>query len=423
MKWQQFNLESLCHIVIGATPSRRNPAYWGGKNVWVTISELNGSTIYDSREYITDLGVAESPSKLIPSGTLLFSFKLSIGKMAIAGCDLYTNEAIAALPIRSGIKLDRDFLRYSLLYLNVKNGAEVSVKGALLNKQKIAAIKIPFPPHSEQRRIVEILDQADALRKMRAEADAKAERILPALFIKMFGDPSTNPMGWDVEPLKCLGKITTGNTPPTKNPEYYGNDIEWIKSNNINTPHHILTRAEVWLSSSGKKIGRVVPANSTLVTCIAGSPSCIGNAALADREVAFNQQINAITPNPDINPFFLYVQILLLKKVIQRASTNAMKGMVSKGKFEEIPAIRPPKSLQLEFGDQFLIELELHRKRYQSHCKLDAIFELLLQRAFSGELTAKWREAHIKELLAEMEEQAKVLNLVNKQDKQQLSFL
>ena len=63
---------------------------------------------------------------------------------------------------------------------------------------------IPLPPLSEQRRIVEILDQADALRKKRAEADAKADRILPALFIKMFGDPSTNPRGWDRIPLSQL---------------------------------------------------------------------------------------------------------------------------------------------------------------------------------------------------------------------------
>jgi type I restriction enzyme S subunit len=103
MKWPTVPLGRLCDIVIGATPSRSEPAYWGGRNVWVTVGELNGEPIYDSREHITDLGIASSASKLIQTGTLLFSFKLSIGKIGRAGCDLYTNEAIAALPVRAHI--------------------------------------------------------------------------------------------------------------------------------------------------------------------------------------------------------------------------------------------------------------------------------------------------------------------------------
>jgi len=83
---------------------------------------------------------------------------------------------------------------------------------------------IPLPPLSEQRRIVELLDQADALRKKRAEADAKAQRILPALFIKMFGDPVTNPKGWDIALMGDLLEIKpnygTMISPSTDNGEW-----------------------------------------------------------------------------------------------------------------------------------------------------------------------------------------------------------
>ena len=73
-----------------------------------------------------------------------------------------------------------------------------------LNSSIIKSLPAPLPPLSEQQRIVEILDQADALRKKCAEADAKAERLLPALFYKMFGDPATNPKEWDRIPLREL---------------------------------------------------------------------------------------------------------------------------------------------------------------------------------------------------------------------------
>ena len=152
MKWPMYPLGQLCDVIIGATPARKEPAYWGGDNVWVTVSELNDNTICDSKEHITDLGIQNSASKLIPKGTLLFSFKLSIGKMAFAGVDLYTNEAIAALPIRRGVPLDNRFLYYALRQFDSSLGAHIAVKGKLLNKRKIKRIPIPLPPLSEQRR-------------------------------------------------------------------------------------------------------------------------------------------------------------------------------------------------------------------------------------------------------------------------------
>lgn len=78
-----------------------------------------------------------------------------------------------------------------------------------LEYKRYLTLEVPLPPLSEQRLIVEILDQADRLRQKRAEADAKAEGILAALFIKMFGDPATNPMGWEVSSLDKYVKIGT----------------------------------------------------------------------------------------------------------------------------------------------------------------------------------------------------------------------
>ncbi len=89
------------------------------------------------------------------------------------------------------------------------------------------------------------------------------------------------------------------------------------------------------------------------MTCIAGSPDCIGNVALADREVAFNQQINAITPHDGVDHRYLYVLLLLGKRLIQAASTNSMKGMVSKGRLEDVLVPAPPPRVQAEFGEAF----------------------------------------------------------------------
>lgn len=90
-------LGQVAQVMIGGTPARANPKFFGGKNLWVSISEMEGKVIFDTKEKITDAAVDASNVKLVRKGTTLLSFKLSIGKTAIAGRDLYTNEAIAAL--------------------------------------------------------------------------------------------------------------------------------------------------------------------------------------------------------------------------------------------------------------------------------------------------------------------------------------
>jgi type I restriction enzyme S subunit len=204
----------------------------------------------------------------------------------------------------------------------------------------------------------------------------------------MFGDPVKNPKDWEKKTLKEFGEIITGNTPSREKPEFYGDYIEWIKSNNINTPYIYLTRSEEMLSEKGVKVGRIAPINSVLVTCIAGSLSCIGNVAIADRDVAFNQQINAIVPNETVNTTFLYHLILNTKEYIQSHSTQSMKGMVSKGVFGSISFIMPPIEAQMNFAEFTKRVENMITSQNQSSLEINNLFDALMQKAFIGELVS-----------------------------------
>ena len=99
--WQKGRLGELCSIEIGGTPSRSNPDLWDASkdtsNLWVSIRDLNQTVITDTAEHISDSGVKYSNVKLQNSGTVLLSFKLSIGRVAFGGVSLYTNESISGL--------------------------------------------------------------------------------------------------------------------------------------------------------------------------------------------------------------------------------------------------------------------------------------------------------------------------------------
>jgi type I restriction-modification system DNA methylase subunit len=157
-------LNEVCKINIGGTPRRDNPDYWNnGNNIWVSVRELNDNIITDSTEKITDLGIKESNVKLIPKDTILFSFKLSIGKIAISGCELYTNEAIAGLIVREN-QVIMKYLYYILKEINTFS-SKGCIGGGSLNKDSLSKIKIPIPSLERQKEIVEYCEYNDKLIK------------------------------------------------------------------------------------------------------------------------------------------------------------------------------------------------------------------------------------------------------------------
>ena len=163
-------LGEVCNFDIGGTPSRsKNEYYENGNNLWVSVRELNGGYIYDTKEKLTDLGVKNSSVKLFPKDTILFSFKLSIGKTAIVGNPLYTNEAIAGILSKNNDLLSNKYLYYYLTINDFsKLGSGVLGNGSL-NKKSLEQIEIPIPSLKRQREIVAYCEANHALIKQLEE--------------------------------------------------------------------------------------------------------------------------------------------------------------------------------------------------------------------------------------------------------------
>lgn len=202
MKWETLSLEQLCQIELGKTPYRANASFWDKEkitnNVWVSIADLlnnNGNIVSDSKEYISDKGA--SISKVVKTGTILVSFKLTLGRVAFAGRDLFTNEAIAALTIKNEKQLSRKFLYYFLRFFNWDAAVEgdVKIKGKTLNKEKLKNIYICFPKClEEQQHIVAVLDEAfAAIAKAKASIERNlknAKELFESYLQSAFANPS-----------------------------------------------------------------------------------------------------------------------------------------------------------------------------------------------------------------------------------------
>jgi type I restriction enzyme, S subunit len=178
--WATVPLGELCRIELGKTPAQASNRNWDEdrttNNVWQSIADmpvgLHAEAI-ESREYVSD-GAARD-MRLVPTGTLLVSFKLTLGRLCYAGRDLFTNEAIAALLDLDERRITKAFLYWYLTYFNWEAAAagDHKIKGKTLNKAKLKALPVLVPPLEEQKRIVAVLDQAfAALDRARAHAEA-----------------------------------------------------------------------------------------------------------------------------------------------------------------------------------------------------------------------------------------------------------
>ena len=212
--WTESLVKDEFKLSMGKTPARNNPECWdNGTHKWVSISDMSSYTRYtgDTSEYITDYAIADSGIKAVPKGTIIMSFKLSIGRTAITSEDLYTNEAIMAFAGFDEKKFNIDFLHFLIANKNWLLGAKQAVKGQTLNKESIGNAKIIIPPIEAQEEFASIYNQAD-----------KSEFVgRKSQFIEMFKGDNQVPLG-DICNIEKGATITRNDVLPGEVPVVAG---------------------------------------------------------------------------------------------------------------------------------------------------------------------------------------------------------
>ena len=375
-------LGDICTVVSGSTPKTGVAEYWDGTVKWITPAELNEDSFYitDSVRHITEDGKEKTGLSYLPKGTVILSSRAPIGKTAIAGCEMCCNQGFKNL-----ICSDAVYNEYLYFFLKSKTDYLNSLgRGATfkeISKSIVEKVEIPLPNIEKQHQIVKELKATRNLITHRKQQLTKLDELIKARFVEMFGDPVTNPFNWPAVELGQRCEIITGNTPSRAEPENYGTFIEWIKSDNINTPSTFLTPAQEYLSEIGFQKCRFVESGSLLMTCIAGSLNCIGNVAVTNRRVAFNQQINAITPTCD-NVLYLYWLMILSKPAIHKTINMALKGILSKSQLSSIKFPFPSIECQNQFAD-FVAEVDKSKVEVQKALdQTQLLFDSLMQQYF-----------------------------------------
>ena len=282
-----------------------------------------------------------------------------------------------------------------------------------VNGKEYASLRVPLPPLSEQRRIVELLEQADALRRRRATADSLAARILSALFRKMFGDPVRNPKQWPLKRFDALGearlgKMLDGNRQTGLHRRKYlrNLNLQWDR-------FELANLLEMDFFPEERQEFKLICGD--LLICEGGE---VGRAAIWEEQMEecyFQKALHRIRPyrGEATSEFLLYwLWDMAKQEALVSLNSKATIAHLTGVQLAALKVMAPPYPMMEQFTALVRISKTNSNKQKTSEETIETLFQTLLHRAFTGELTAGWREAHMKELLAEMKQQSKALGVV-----------
>jgi len=384
--WRNVKLGNICKISIGRTPSRNNTNYWGNGHSWLSISDMNqGFYLSETKEQITDTAIKECNMPLVKKGTLLMSFKLSVGKVGIAENDLYTNEAIAALKIIDS-NVDKKYLAYSLQTLEFGKSGDRAVKGITLNKTKLNNLQIPLPPLPTQRRIAAILDKADALRRKNQQLLAAYDELLHATFLDMFGDPVTNPHQFLVGEI---GDLVSSVNYGTSSKSSENGRFPYLRMNNITFSGEMDFSDLKYIDLSEKEEEKYLVKKGDLLFNRTNSKELVGKTAVfkESNNMAIAGYIIRVRTNSRANSDYISSYLnSKYGKAILRNLCKSIVGManINAKELQKIKILIPPIALQNQFA-QIVENIEAQKATLKKNiAESENLFNCLVQKAFSG---------------------------------------
>lgn len=399
--WTKERLANIADYKAGRTPARANPDYWVGADggmPWVAISDMTEfGTITETEEKITKAAFEHVfRGQAVRAGTLIMSFKLTIGRVATLAIDACHNEAIISIYPKPGV--DQRYLGYFLAQVDYDTLQDRQVKGNTLNQEKIDRIEVWVPPFAEQAAIADVLDLLRRSIELQDRTIAAAKDLKRAAMRWLFThglrgraqrqtEIGPVPESWEWIPISALGQIVTGNTPPTKDPtNYIDGDIPFIGPGDIEHGSQIRT-TEKLITQKGLTASRRIKEGTTCFVCIG---STIGKVGYVSNPICVtNQQINSIIPRGDFDPLFVFYLMTYWAEYVRKQASPSPVPILSKGAFERIEI---PTSFDADEQREIVSVLDAIDRKIDLHRKkrgvFDDLFKALLHNLMTGEIRA-----------------------------------
>lgn len=323
----------------------------------------------------------------VVKGDFLISWSATLGIFEWVGKDAWLNQHLFRVAFDKR-KFDKSFFKHLIAMSLEEMGKETHGSTMKhITKPRFDNFKIPYPPLVEQQKISAILDAADSLRQKDQQLVEHYNALSQSLFLEMFGHPVTNPMGWDYHEFGSIGNLDRGKSKhrPRNDPELLGGDYPLIQTGDVaNCDGHIKNYSSTY-SEIGLMQSKMWKAGTLCITIAAN----IAKTGILDFDACFPDSVVGFIPNKKTNIEYVQRWLSFLQKLLEDTAPMAAQKNINLKILRELSVPLPPIELQNQFAERIQL-IEAQKQQAQSSLKQsNALFNSLLQRAFTGQLTAK----------------------------------
>ncbi|MBZ7172983.1 restriction endonuclease subunit S [Klebsiella variicola] len=410
--WTISKVKYLAPFQVGWTPPTKNDANFIGDNLWVNISDLKDKFISSTAKCISDKAAKEASMDITPRGSLLYSFKLSVGAVSFAGCDLYTNEAIASFLDQAQLPLS--YLYYALPIFIIEN-ASTNIYGAkILNQELIKNSFLLAPSHSEAKKVAKFLDHETAkidnliekqqqlieLLKEKRQAvisHAVTKGLNPDVPMKDSGVEWLGkvPEDWQLKQIRHLCTSNGGGTPSKSNPNFWVGNIPWVSPKDMKVQY--ISDAEDHVSEDAVKQSstKKIPIGSVLIVVRGMILAHSVPVAINTKVVTTNQDMKALVPNENISCDYLHLVLSGLKRILLELTDNSAHGTkcLRTDLFEKLwiplPSLTQQKTIISEINEKVIKIDDLIHLQEEAKALLQERRTALISAAVTGKIDVR----------------------------------
>jgi len=255
-----------------------------------------------------------------------------------------------------------------------------------LNRNLVHAVDVPRPPRSEQRRIADILDKADAIRRKRQEAIRLTDEFLRSAFLDMFGDPVTNPKGWDTKPMGSIASFVGGGTPSRAEPSYFEGSICWATSKDMKGETLWDTQEHITNAAIERSATKLVNAGALLVVVKSKVLMHTLPVLLTMVPTCFGQDLKAIVPRRGVPARYLARHMRVGARALLRLARGVNTEGLTLDHLRDYTVMAPDKGLMDEWARREVAVEKAAEDARRGQQAAEQLFNSLAQRAFRGEL-------------------------------------
>lgn len=361
-------ISEFAEVVTGGTPSTRNKNYWeNGYIPWIASGECKNSIIIDATKLISEQGYLNSSTKMMPIDTVVIALTgATTGKVGLLGIEACGNQSVTGILPNS--KFISKYLFYYLISIRDKvindsyGGAQKHI-----SQKYVKEIEVPLPPLETQKRIVEVLDKAQGLIDARKEQIRLMDELIQSVFYEMFGDPVTNPKGWEVVKMSSLGSFKNGMNYSSSDS---GVSINCLGVGDFKSLYKI-EQTEVLPMISLNQIPSedYMLRNKDIVFVRSnGNKALVGRSVIVfpdNNKVTFSGFCIRLRVTSDIIHEEFLIQLLRITSVKNKLLSNGRGANISnlnQKMLSDVDVILPPKELQIRFIE--IVEKIENQKEY-----------------------------------------------------------